>query len=173
MTFQAITRSKKLPLKGRCIISPISSLSLMFSVSAHSTACLKPAGLESIPYTSNPSLARNTACRPSPNPRSSTLPMPSLLSLGSSETMNGSGSSQKTRPSSVCQMSSQAFMSYSLRLSRAIRPNPVMITPEILFTHRSQSGLNFVRNRPTPPLRVSHHSAEPRNTPSTNRLAEP
>jgi len=51
-------------------------------------------------------------------------------------------------------------------------PNPAMIMPETLFTHRIQRGLNLVRNRPTAPLKMSHHRAEPRKTPETSAVAE-
>ena len=55
---------------------------------------------------------------------------------------------------------------------RASNPNPIMITPESLLTQINPEAGNLVRNRPMPLLRSNHHSAEPRNTPLTNRIAE-
>lgn len=51
---------------------------------------------------------------------------------------------------------------------RAMSPNSVIIVPEILFTHFSRSGLNFEWNKPTIPVRMSHHRIEPMNTPRTS-----
>ena len=48
----------------------------------------------------------------------------------------------------------------------------MMMTPEILLTQINPEVGNLFRNRPMPPLRSSHHSAEPRNTPMTSKIAE-
>jgi hypothetical protein len=47
-----------------------------------------------------------------------------------------------------------------------------MTAPETLLTHRSTLALSFERNRLTLPLRRSHHSADPENTPATSTTAE-
>jgi hypothetical protein len=57
-------------------------------------------------------------------------------------------------------------------LKRAIIPNPMMIAPEILLTHRNRLGLNLARNNPTALLNRSHQDAEPMNTPRTNTPAD-
>jgi len=62
--------------------------------------------------------------------------------------------------------------SHHLRLRKAIRPNPPIIMPEILFTQRNLWGVNLVRNRLTPLLKINHHRAEPISTPKTNTAAE-
>src|SRR3712207_4725648 len=43
----------------------------------------------------------------------------------------------------------------------ASTPNPAIIVPETLLTHRSTPTLTFECNRLTPPLKRSHHSADP------------
>jgi len=58
-----------------------------------------------------------------------------------------------------------------VRLMRAMSPNSVIIVPEILFTHFSWFELNFEWNKPTNPVRMSHHRTEPMNTPRTSVAA--
>lgn len=59
------------------------------------------------------------------------------------------------------------------RLRMANTPKPRMTMPAALFTYHNVCGVNFDRNRLTPPLKISHHAAEPLNTPSTRRAADP
>ena len=60
-----------------------------------------------------------------------------------------------------------------ITLISANKPNPVIITPEIRLTHCKPLGANFPRNSPTPPLKSSHHNADPMNTPKTKIPAAP
>jgi hypothetical protein len=61
---------------------------------------------------------------------------------------------------------------YHRTLRRANNPNPMMIAPEILLTHRKRWVLNLARNMPTPLLNRSHQKAEPVKTPRTKTPAE-
>ena len=57
------------------------------------------------------------------------------------------------------------------RLATATMPNATITTPEMRLTQSIARGVNLPLNRLTPTLRVSHHSAEPVNTPSTVAVA--
>src|SRR5918998_2257312 len=54
----------------------------------------------------------------------------------------------------------------------ASTPKVAMTVPEILLTHRNPPTESFARKRQTAPLKRSHHSADPENTPTTNTTAE-
>ena len=47
-----------------------------------------------------------------------------------------------------------------------------MVKPDTLFTQRMVPALNLAPSAEAMPLKMSHHSAEPANTPSTSRPAE-
>ncbi len=61
---------------------------------------------------------------------------------------------------------------YRIAPARTYTPNPARIAPEIPLTHLRPARLSLSRNTPTPPLRISHHVAEPMNTPNTILPAE-
>src|SRR5436305_5185693 len=56
--------------------------------------------------------------------------------------------------------------------SKATIPKNVIMTPEILFIHRSHCEFIFFRSRLMPLVRMIHHNVEPENTPSTTAVAE-
>src|SRR5215212_3290469 len=51
-------------------------------------------------------------------------------------------------------------------------PKPRMIVPETRFTQCSASVPSLERNKLVPPLKKSHHSADPENTPATSVAAD-
>src|SRR2546425_6622733 len=55
--------------------------------------------------------------------------------------------------------------------SSASAPKPAIIAPDTRFTHRSPAVDRARLNAPATPLRMSHHSAEPLNTPATSARA--
>ena len=58
------------------------------------------------------------------------------------------------------------------QLRRATSPNPVIIAPEILFTHKRALWSSLSRNAPTEKLRTSHQKREPEKTPATKAHAD-
>jgi hypothetical protein len=63
-------------------------------------------------------------------------------------------------------------LSHQSRLKNANKPKPMMIKPEILFSHCNLLKLDNPRNIPVKPLRIIHHIAEPKKTPKTKIPAE-
>ena len=57
---------------------------------------------------------------------------------------------------------------YNTVLTNAVRPNPSSTMPDTRFTQTSTRVFIRERRRVTPPLRISHQSAEPSPTPATS-----
>src|SRR5688500_17934156 len=62
---------------------------------------------------------------------------------------------------------------HGARLRSESTPSPASRAPESRFTQRSRAGVSARRKNPTVPLSKSHHSADPKKTPPTMRMADP
>ena len=57
-------------------------------------------------------------------------------------------------------------------LTTAISPNTAIAIPEIRLIHRKLDNASLLLREVTQIHSVSHHSAEPRKTPTTSNMAE-
>jgi|GEM_PF-1791716 len=60
-----------------------------------------------------------------------------------------------------------------IRLARASTPKPIIIAPDSWLRRSRKPGFSLWRISSIPPVSSNHHSAEPQNTPSTSKEAEP